>query len=1358
MKDFEVKRDKFSDFCDSLMTGVDVFNEGAGRAVNNFSEGVVRSGEFARNAVLHPIDASVEIAGQAADIGLMVWDGYNAIADAALGISSGGSKKRNEERGKVLGQGIENFNNLSDRDKSVRVVEFLYGGILDAALSGTVKNIAGLKVAGLMQEVKVQEVTEKAVRRVISDKHLQSINQGVKAYAGVENYIVTNSRQVYHDILSQVTSLAHDLQEGTASGSSVAVAFHKLSAGDRQEVLAGLQVLAEETAQKIGVDLGSWHARSPYRDVSKKLQSTLENKKTEHLLVGWGLSPQEVSKIPSANRQEINQRLDDYVAQYKHKKFTEALASMNEVFSCVGVVGDLLGNKALKSAPAVGKSMSKIFEGLSALRALPTGAGVMAMLSPMNLMATGALGLFSVFKRKRAPVQNNQGAQELMRELKNLSSQITQLRQEMSDEFKKTHKNQQMTFEAVVRGFDFLEQVVNQGFQEAKSLITGNFENVSKQLAALKTLAIEGFSDLNLDALKRSLSAIDRKFKEYLKSKEKGAVNFHIEGDFFEKHLEELRCWLIDTRNIQAKCKDRFLTGEKAVPSGSLALLEAADCDGIVQFLGADQEPHQQLGFFIGHAKKSLAKTEKGLVMGHHSFPSHAVNIDVWLCAVRAYQELFELAAVSNIPYEDAQSDLEAVIKLGEEIVGSLVDFNKNSKLILGGLLKDYVDCLSGLRVDILSKAHRLADLEIQKPVAGGLSLQERRADVHGASLDLGQSFIPHLNIPQEFFLAEQQGLGQFVFDGGRSSRHNDTRGGAGQVGAGIGAWQHSNKSRGVSAVFPWAVYEIDCYFQMNGQRILIAQASMTEHASDQFEGWSEHAAHVLHLEQYNKILSWINRNNPDFYTQLWRPQKLRFSSCFNGSDPAIDILKKLIREKAKEKLSTEALRKGFEGGSSSDILSDPDVKKRLKQLDVCVSLLNSFWSLSGLTDSPERKLFDFLSSQKIVEAFSNAAHPVSLDGLFGEWVDKLQALGRELARRIEFSQALSLGQSQINLDPKKSRHQFAMEAGFELIEVEGDGNCFFRSVAKLLNSMGHQNRSNWTHVEIRASAVNYFREHPELHVGFGEGMDFRTADAYANRMAQDGIWAVDNIIDATALTLGVQLVIVDYRENGDQHFANLNEGATPVLTLLRTGEELGAQHYAGLSPRDRGTSLVVVESDFRESENLQSLVFENPDQAVLLPSVAYAVIEQLSELHKLLSSQRYGVELAPEILPEPVSGVARRQESAVGSSIRGHGQFFQKAPEISFPVTDGAKNVYEEMFAQAMNKFQEGMDAFDEGSFERASQLLRAAQRRWEGSYQDFSTERRAKIDQLLPQVTQALESIRNANAEREVAGFVVM
>ncbi|HRE33079.1 MAG TPA: hypothetical protein PLD88_13970, partial [Candidatus Berkiella sp.] len=67
-----------------------------------FCRGVEKARDMTVDALLHPIDTIV-------DTGTLVWDGYSALADISLGISTDSARERNRARGNVYYDMMEEF-------------------------------------------------------------------------------------------------------------------------------------------------------------------------------------------------------------------------------------------------------------------------------------------------------------------------------------------------------------------------------------------------------------------------------------------------------------------------------------------------------------------------------------------------------------------------------------------------------------------------------------------------------------------------------------------------------------------------------------------------------------------------------------------------------------------------------------------------------------------------------------------------------------------------------------------------------------------------------------------------------------------------------------------------------------------------------------------------------------------------------------------------------------------------------------------------------------------------------------------------------------------------------------------------
>jgi len=129
---------------------------------------------------------------------------------------------------------------------------------------------------------------------------------------------------------------------------------------------------------------------------------------------------------------------------------------------------------------------------------------------------------------------------------------------------------------------------------------------------------------------------------------------------------------------------------------------------------------------------------------------------------------------------------------------------------------------------------------------------------------------------------------------------------------------------------------------------------------------------------------------------------------------------------------------------------------------------------------------------------------------------------------------------------------------GFTREDVDGDGNCFFASVAVVLNHRSFQGRVDWTQAELRELGVNYLREHPDMFPAIDE------MEPYIGRMSGDREWADGPIISAVGLALQVRLavVIIDQQQAARilQSFTN---NAWDTLHVFYS-----SNHYQALLPQ----------------------------------------------------------------------------------------------------------------------------------------------------------------------------------------------
>ncbi len=109
-----------------------------------FCRGVEKARDGIVNAILHPIDTGK-------NIGVTIWDGYNAMGDLMFGLSTQGARERNAQRGVLyhdamedfaLGESVYRTETLSEIGTSI-----VFGGALGGAPRGLISK--GMDIRGL---------------------------------------------------------------------------------------------------------------------------------------------------------------------------------------------------------------------------------------------------------------------------------------------------------------------------------------------------------------------------------------------------------------------------------------------------------------------------------------------------------------------------------------------------------------------------------------------------------------------------------------------------------------------------------------------------------------------------------------------------------------------------------------------------------------------------------------------------------------------------------------------------------------------------------------------------------------------------------------------------------------------------------------------------------------------------------------------------------------------------------------------------------------------------------------------------------------------------------------------------------
>lgn len=191
-----------------------------------------------------------------------------------------------------------------------------------------------------------------------------------------------------------------------------------------------------------------------------------------------------------------------------------------------------------------------------------------------------------------------------------------------------------------------------------------------------------------------------------------------------------------------------------------------------------------------------------------------------------------------------------------------------------------------------------------------------------------------------------------------------------------------------------------------------------------------------------------------------------------------------------------------------------------------------------------------------------------------------------------------------------------AAYCGLGFIGAEGDGNCFFHAMVTVMRENFEE---EYTHQDLRDRAVNYFRDHPELQIGF---VNDEEQQAYMVRMMQEEIDAEGPVIQAMFLALNVRVTLLEAR--GDSlNIMHENEGAPEHrrVCIVRSDSPGNPPHYDACIGVDVPEAILFAQSVLRDEKKLSGQD-AGPDSEPREPSLIIPAASsdmQLRETNALL-------------------------------------------------------------------------------------------------------------------------------------------
>jgi len=122
--------------------------------------------------------------------------------------------------------------------------------------------------------------------------------------------------------------------------------------------------------------------------------------------------------------------------------------------------------------------------------------------------------------------------------------------------------------------------------------------------------------------------------------------------------------------------------------------------------------------------------------------------------------------------------------------------------------------------------------------------------------------------------------------------------------------------------------------------------------------------------------------------------------------------------------------------------------------------------------------------------------------------------------------------------------------------ETLGDGNCFFRAISKMMYG------DDQYHYLIRKQAVKRMADYPQDYINF-INYGVQTFEQYLSQMAEDGTWAENTVIRATADALQVEINVITATQEHVSTFTPAHVTQTVFLGYIQD------MHFVSTSTRE---------------------------------------------------------------------------------------------------------------------------------------------------------------------------------------------
>jgi hypothetical protein len=155
-----------------------------------------------------------------------------------------------------------------------------------------------------------------------------------------------------------------------------------------------------------------------------------------------------------------------------------------------------------------------------------------------------------------------------------------------------------------------------------------------------------------------------------------------------------------------------------------------------------------------------------------------------------------------------------------------------------------------------------------------------------------------------------------------------------------------------------------------------------------------------------------------------------------------------------------------------------------------------------------------------------------------------------------------------VGLDALRDLTSLALQKGYTVLDVKGDGNCLFRAVSKSLKNNAPY--VSHTHEQLRAMVVKYLKNNKDflnMYLPYVSEND-ATASSYIEKMSRPGTWGDLICLKTLSVVLKIQFKILILNIGGFQ----LVSQEDTYITVIPLGF-VNDQHYTGLKRLSANTT-----------------------------------------------------------------------------------------------------------------------------------------------------------------------------------------